>query len=354
MPIRTSSAREIDALVADLRSSDTIARDAAIARLTVIGARAVDRLLALVEDAVAPSLARSAAFRVLEGIADPRTLAPALEVLRAPLARRRDRAPAAPDDEVAIAAVGVARGFLQSRAHVEALDALTATALDRRRSESVRVAALRALETLDAATLRPIREALLTDGSARLRAFAQGGAVDATELSPPNGSWLDHPTPLAMPDDADAVRREIERLGASLNLPLLHRALEGIREREQAASARTRRGWRAARAAVHLALAHQGSKVGLYDLRELLDEANGPAGAPLLIAVGLIGDTSCLERLAELYAEAASTSAGEVWRQQVAEAFRAIVAREHITARHTVAKKLKARWPAQWPSLWTR
>lgn len=335
-----------------------MARDAAIARLTVIGTRAVDRLLTLVGDAAAPSLARTAAFRALEGIADPRTLTPALDVLRAPLGRRRDRAPVGPDDEVAVAAVGVARGFLQGSAHVEALDALTATALDRRRGEAVRVAALRALEALDTATLRPIREALLTDGSPRLRAFAQGGAVDPTESSPPGGSWLDGSPHLAMPDDPDAVRHEIERRGATTSLSLLHRALEGVRERELQAAAGTRRGWRAARAAVHVALAHQGSKVGLYDLREILDGAHGPVAAPLLTAVGLIGDASCLERLAELYARNASTvpgsreSAGETWRQQVVWVFRSIVTREHITARHAVAKKIKARWPKQWPDLW--
>lgn len=353
MPIRTSSAREIDTLLADLGSSDVVTRDAAIARLTVIGARAVDRLLLRVAEADAPSVARAAAFRALEGIADPRTLPSALEVLRAPLGRRRDQSPTGPDDEVVIAAVGVARAFLQSGAHVEALDALTAAALDRRRTESVRVAALRAMDALDAATLRPIREALLTDPSPRLRAFAQGDATELSESTAPGGSWLDRPT-LGMPDDPDVVRHEIERRGVSVSLPLLHRALEGIRERELQASSRTRRGWRAARAAVHVALAHQGSRVALYDLRELLEAADGPVVAPLLAAVGLIGDASCLEPLAELYARAASVSAGEAWRPHVADAFRAIVAREHLTARHAVAKKVKARWPAQWPALWSQ
>jgi len=329
-----------------------VARDAAIARLTVIGARAVDRLLALAEDVASPSVARTAAFRVLEGIAELRTLAPALEILRAPLGRRRDRTPGGPDDEVAVAAIGVARGFLQSGRHVEALDALAATALDRRRSESVRVAALRALEALDTATLRPIREALLTDGSPRLRAFAQGGSVDTSESTTPVGSWLDGTEHLSIPDDPDEVRHEIERRGNDVSLPLLHHALEEIREREARASARTRRGWRAARTAIHVALAHRGSRVGLYDLRELLEAADGPVAAPLFTAVGLIGDASCLEPLAGLYARDTSASSSEGWRRQVHDAFHAIVAREHITARHALAKKLKRRWPSLWPALW--
>lgn len=327
-------------MLTDLRSSDPVTRDAATARLTVIGARAVDRLLALSAETAAPSAARAAALRAIEGIADPRTLSAALEMLRAP------------DDDVGVAAVGVARGFLQSANHVEALDALTATVLDRQRSESVRVAALRALEALDAATLRPIREALLTDGSSRLRSFAQGVSVDATDAAKPGDGWLDRPPPLVMPDDPDAVRREVERRGSAASLPLLHRALEIIRERELAASARARREWRAARTAVHAVLAHRGSRVGLYDLRELLQTADGPVAAPLLVAVGLIGDASCLETLAELSARATPAPAGDTWRRQIVEAFRAIVAREGITLRHAVAKKTRARWPSEWPALY--
>lgn len=352
MPIRTSSARHVDALINDLRSTDAVTRDAAVARLTVIGARAVDRLLAVAGDTTAPSVARAAAFRALEGIADPRTLAPALEVLRRPLGHRHQRDLIDADDDVAIAAAGVARGYLQRGEHVEALDALTSTVLDRQRSEAVRVAALRALDTLDAATLRPVREALLTDASPRLRAFGQGGPMDGGEATADGGTWLDRPDDFPVPDDPDSARHDIERRGTGTSLALLHRALERVRDVELNAPARARRGWRAVRMAIHVVLAHKGSRVALYDLRELLEAADGPVAAPLLTAVGDIGDASCLEPLAELLARGSSRPDESTSNRQVAEAFQAIVLREGVTARHGIAKKIKQRWPAQWPALW--
>lgn len=318
----------------------------------VIGARAVDRLLAVAADASAPSVARVAAFRALEGIADPRTLAPALEILRTPPGRRPQDGTVDPDDEVAIAAASVARGYLQRGEHVDALDALTSAALDRRRSEAVRAAALRSLDTLDATTLRPIREALLTDASPRLRAFGQGGQMDAGEATAAGGTWLDRPDDFPVPDDPDSARHDIERCGTGTSLALLHRALERIRDVELNAPSRTRRGWRAARTAIHVVLAHQGSRVALYDLRELLEAAEGPVPAPLLAAVGTIGDTSCLEPLAAIFARGSSRPDEATSNRLVAEAFQAIVVRERVTARHGVAKKLKQRWPAQWSALW--
>src|SRR6266508_1279944 len=76
--IRASSTKQIDALVADLASADTVKREAAIARLTVLGARAVERIAALSTSSAA-SATRTAAFRALEGIADPRAFEPALQ-----------------------------------------------------------------------------------------------------------------------------------------------------------------------------------------------------------------------------------------------------------------------------------
>src|SRR5207244_6798193 len=76
MAIKASSSKQIDALVADLASANAIKREAAIARLTVLGARAVERVAALAAAPSAPA-ARAAAFRALEGIADPRGLEPA-------------------------------------------------------------------------------------------------------------------------------------------------------------------------------------------------------------------------------------------------------------------------------------
>ena len=80
MPIKASSARQIEALIADLASDRADTREAAVARLTVIGARAVDRLL-LVLESDASSAARAAALRALEAIADARALDGVLEAI---------------------------------------------------------------------------------------------------------------------------------------------------------------------------------------------------------------------------------------------------------------------------------
>ena len=60
MPIKASSARQIETLIADLGSNRAAAREAAIARLTLVGARAVDRLLMLL-NSDAPADTRGAA-----------------------------------------------------------------------------------------------------------------------------------------------------------------------------------------------------------------------------------------------------------------------------------------------------
>ena len=104
MSIRASSSRQIASLVADLGAANAATREAAIARLTVMGPRAVEPLVALAVSA-APSEARAAALRTLEAIGDPRALTPALDLLADPAA----------DPDLGAAAVAVARVFLSGR-----------------------------------------------------------------------------------------------------------------------------------------------------------------------------------------------------------------------------------------------
>lgn len=347
MPIKTSSARQVDALVADLRGDDAVRRDAAVARLTVIGARAVERLSAVAGSATEAAAARIAAFRALEGIDDPRALTTAMGTLTSPQ----------PEAAVVVAAVAVARAFLHGAHGVTALDALTALALDRRAADDPREAAVQAIAALDARTAAPILEALLVDSSARLRALAQGTTPPpaAADVQADTDSWLDHLDERELPADAAIVRHEIARR-RDIPLPSLHRALEKIREREQQVPAAQRRGWLAARAAAHLVLAQRGSRVALYDLREILAHADGPQPwSDLLSAVAAIGDAECLELLAAIYARsAAAAGAGEpagAMTRQTIDAFRAIVEREHVTARSAVAKKIAKRWPDAWKAL---
>ena len=102
-----------------------------------------------------------------------------------------------------------------------------------------------------------------------------------------------------------------------------------------------------ARAAAHVALASRGSRLALYDLRESLESADAPLPVEFLAALSLVGDASCLEAIAAAYARPAASGRGrdDWWRQHLADAFRAIVAREAITRRHAVMKKIEKRWP---------
>lgn len=348
MPITSSSARQVDTLIADLRTDDSVRRDAAVARLMVIGPRAVDRLIGVASDDTEPSAARVSALRALEGIGEPRALAPAMAIVR------RDPV------DVAVAAVAVIRGFLTSEDGLTALDVLTTVTLDRQAADDVREAAVRAIEELDSATVAPILEALLVDSSARLRTLAQGGVPANTEapVAPPIDTWLDAPDEQPLPADAEAVRHELARRGREVPLPRLHRAIERIRDRESQVPPAERRAWLAARAAAHLALAQRGSRVALYDLRELLERADGPLPwSDLLAAAAAIGDAGCLESLADIHVRLAGTSPGgtaapaDVLSRHVTDAFRAIVAREKVTARSAVAKKITRKWPDAWKTL---
>src|SRR5262249_10041356 len=123
------------------------------ARLTVIGSRAVDRLIALATSEAAPADARAAAWRALDAIGDARALEPALQAL----------APASTPAPIAAAAASIARAFIKGPEGAAAVDRLTAVVLDRARPEAVRRAALGALNALDRRTLAPLVKSLAGD-----------------------------------------------------------------------------------------------------------------------------------------------------------------------------------------------
>ena len=157
MPIRASSGREIDALVADLSAGDSITREAAVARLTVIGARAVEKLTAVLESR-APGSARVAALQALEAIASPRALDPAL------------RAAGDGDPAVASAAVSMVQTFLRSAHGADVAGRLTGLAVDTERPPELRLAAIDALSGLTSAELRPLWSVLAKDSHPAVRA----------------------------------------------------------------------------------------------------------------------------------------------------------------------------------------
>ena len=330
MTIKASSSKQIDALIANLSAENAVTRETAVARLTLLGARAVERLIATAGSA-APSSARAAAWRALEGIGDSRALEPALTALAS-----RDLAP-----EIGAGAAGVARVHLRGSHGAAALDRLAAALLDRTRHETVRLAALRALRELEPATIAPILTSLANDpnGLIRLEAGLSGGGAPGIAGDP--GSVLALAADGEMPEDPATLRHALAISAESLSLPLMLKIVERVREREGSEPARVREQWRMARAAAHVALARRGSRLAVYDLRESLETAKGSLPAEFLAAMTLVGDATCLEAIAGAHAK----SKDSWWRQHLADAFTAIVKRERLTRRHAVLKRIEKRWP---------
>jgi len=336
--IRPSSSRQIDSLIADLGSACGVTRETAVARLTLLGGRAVDRLIAAasgeVSSGAAPD-ARAAAWRALEAIGDARALEPALAAMAA---TRQDVA-------VGAAAAGVARVHLRGPHGARAVDRLTAVVLDVERHESVRLAALRALRDLDAATIAPILTTLAADRNAAVRSEAALSAGGAPRAAEDPAAVVRRAADGSLPDDPAALRHALGLSGTSAPLAALQRIVDRVREREGAEPARTREDWRMVRAAAHVTLAGRGSRLALYDLRESLETAKGPLPVEFLTAVSMIGDASCVEAVAAAHAKAKDTW----WRHHLADAFYTIVQREKLTSRHAVMKRIAKRWPGAWP-----
>jgi hypothetical protein len=136
------------------------------------------------------------------------------------------------------------------------------------------------------------------------------------------------------------LRRALSR-AEGISLPVLLRIVERVREREGTEPAARRDAWTMARAAAHVALATRGSRIALYDLRESLEQAAAPLPVEFLAALSLAGDASCLEAIASAHTNVRN----DWWRQHLADAFRTIVAREHVTRRHAAMKKIEKKWP---------
>jgi HEAT repeat protein len=339
--IKSSSSRRIEALMADLMSERQAVREGAIARLTVIGGRAVERLTALLDRRDAAPAGRVAALRTLEAIADQRALDPSL------------RAIDDPDPRVAQAAVRAARIFLRGPRGAAVVDRLTEVALNRARPEPIRLAAIGALSALESSTLQPLRDALNDDPNEEVRALAQRTRPLAVEPGD-HESYLRQAVERRLPDDPVALRRAIAQAPGALPLPLLHQLVERIREREAGETTAVRAEWMAARAAAHVALAGRGSRLALYDIRETLETAPGPLPVEFLTALTAVGDVSCLEPIAAAFDRAAGSGGtrDDWWHRHLASAFRVIVTRERLTRRHQVARKIERKWKGVLTELW--
>jgi hypothetical protein len=292
---------DLDRLIADLQSADSIRRDAAAARLRILGSRALPRLLGLVTAHESASV-RARALDALEGLDDVRVIDVAFDALRDG------------DVEVVIAALGVLRGWVAEETGTRLLDAITAIAVDRRRDARVRVAALAALSELPEHLVRPIRD----------------------QAPPPEsaGPFLDDPA---------AVREWIQAYGANATLSTLHALVTRTREREHAeSSSRMRADWRQARGHAHHALARRRSLVALYDLREAFETATEALPRSFVSAAAAIGDASCLEPLARAWAAAGQDL---TWKHLLSTTAATIMRRERLTGRNMTVKKLRTSFP---------
>lgn len=331
MAIRASSSKQISALIADLDAGSAVARETAVARLTVLGARAVERLIAAATESGGRADARAAAWRALESIGDARALEPALAALAQPEL----------DPAIAASASGVARVHLRGAHGAASVDRLATVLLDRTRHEQVRLAALRALRDLERSAIAPILTSLADDPNATIRTEAALTSRGASGGLDDPAAMLTRAAEGALPDAADALRHALSRSGDSAPLQVLLKIVERVREREGAEHAAARDGWRTARAAAHVALASRGSRLALYDLRESLETAAAPLPVEFLAALSLIGDASCVEAIAAAHAKTKDAW----WRHHLADAFYTIVTRERLTSRHAIMKRIAKRSP---------
>lgn len=314
-------------LVADLLGGQDLAREAAVARLVIIGPRAVERLVAALGETREP--ARLAAIlQALERIGDARALTPACHYLG-------DGAL-----PVALGAIAAVRPHLQSPHETladAAVRALTDVALNPSRDDRVRAAALDALHDLPVEAVEPILVRLRDDPSPRMRRQAGWPAVG--NVPDP----IDAHVEAASTEGPDDLRAALDAGGASAALPVLHRLLERARQREDAEPSEDARSrWRVARAAVHQVLASRGSRVALYDLRETFERGHDTIPMGMVAAAAQVGDSSCLEPLAT-----AIDRTTDPWlKSQMRDAIATIARRERLSRRHAVVRRLLAKHPA--------
>jgi hypothetical protein len=328
--IQRSSASEIAHLVAALGAdapASAVGRDTAVARLRVIGARAVPHLLAAWKSS-GDARVRTGVLQALEGHDEPRLVSLVLDGLSDPEAAVRQ------------AAANAARWLLDGTRGSDVLDQLTALALDRAEPTGVRVTAIAVLHDLPRRLIAPILARLAADDDAAVRAAAH---AEITPDDTPQALLVDAAAG-GGPSDPHLVLQALAAAGPAMPLPTLHRLVGALREREQrAGTPAAGREWQMVRGAAHHLLATRGSRVALYDLRETLRAARGPLPGTFSRAVAAIGDGETLDDLAAAFSTAPDAPHGP-WALALRDAARGIVQRERLTKRHAALKRLHARW----------
>jgi hypothetical protein len=310
MIVRATADAEVRALIDALGDGTPARREAAIARLSILGSRAVARLVGAAES-TADRARQLAILRVLQASADERAL---------PVARRAVQA----GGDLAVAAISLLTVLLErgrGETHARALDLLLAVSNDPRQERRVRAAAVDALTSAS----QDIRDA-----------FGQQFAGIGSER---DATW-EEAIEARLPEDpaalADAVDSRAERA------PLLEilRVIEAVRARESAEGPRQAE-WQAVRGTLHQVAAARGSRVALYDLRETLEAARAPLPAAYLSAVRIIGDADCIEALAAAFRRATTAA----WQHQLADTFHELAKRLKLTRRHAAMRRALAAAP---------
>ncbi len=313
MTIRTSSARAIDDLVSALGSESAVTRETAVARLTVIGPRAVERLIDVVDRLDAGATARTAALRALEALGDPRALDAA------------ERATADVDAAVAGAAVAVVRVFLKGRRGSAALDRLIRLVLNQACRETVRLDALDALGDLEPSALEPLWQALARDPSRAVRERATAARRGQPRPDAPAADQMAAAAEGELPD-LDTLRRLLGTHSSAASLPLLHRIVERVREREASEPPARRSEWTRARGDGARRAGKAVESSGCSTIFEKRSKVRATAlPVEFLAALSLIGDA--IVPRSHRHRALRARRIGW-WRDHLADAFHAIVARD--------------------------
>lgn len=390
MPILPSRSREIQTLVARLSSARPAEREAALARLTLLGSRALPAVLAALPGS-SPEL-RLRVLDLLERTGDPLARAEVMALCRDPEGEVARRAlallPRYADAKAVATAARVLDGgppdrrraaaralcALHGRGLVEAMEPLVDVILDEEEDEGLRGEALESLSAVDPKTGEALRRQL-----ARGRSPLARGAAEASneEPLPPSGVaalLVRLESPALRGDEALRIARDLKAVGASAlpalhavleratgprplgvlaeviahlrsptSIPALSRALKRLRDLPLRAGGEARAE---AIARLHLALAALDSRIALFDLRERLQAEPLLAAATLLEAAERIGDATLAPALACIHAEERTL------RARATSAFAAIVAREHLRPRSAALRGVRPQDREALQALW--
>ncbi len=330
MTIVPSRSADIQKWIAALGTGPVAQRDSAIARLTLVGERAVPALLETLRSG--PKTARVPALRVLERLTSARALPEVLRQLEDP-------------DPRVVAAAATAAAACETAAALPAL----VQAL-RRPGLEAREALTRALLQLFAAgveeAMEPLLGAAFDSGlEAPVRALAltvvdQLPADERKAILAQAGQEDGRGARMAA-EDVDALLASLPEGAAAVTR--LHRALVSLRE-----SGSTPAAFGLAAARLHAALAARDSRIALYDLRERLARRPPLEAETLLAAAGRVGDSSFVAPLVALAAEVPAHTAHCV------AALTAIVGRENLKKSHRDVKAVRPQHRAVLDGLWSR